>query len=78
MVLKKNGEIIGTGAGAATLDHPVNAVVWLANMLGSLGMSLRAGEVILSGSLSIMFPIQSGDKLEMEIGGIGRAACQFD
>ena len=78
MVLKKNGEIIGTGAGAATLDHPVNAVVWLANMLGSLGMNLRAGEVILSGSLSIMFPIQSGDKLEMEIGGIGRAACQFD
>jgi 2-oxopent-4-enoate/cis-2-oxohex-4-enoate hydratase len=47
-------------------------------MLGSLGMSLRAGEVILSGSLSIMFPIQSGDKLEMEIGGIGKAACQFD
>ncbi len=78
MVLKKNGEIIGTGAGAATLDHPVNAVVWLANMLGSLGMSLKAGEVILSGSLSIMFPIRHGDKLDMEIGGLGKTACRFD
>ncbi|MDC1312345.1 fumarylacetoacetate hydrolase family protein, partial [Burkholderiales bacterium] len=78
MVLKKNGEIIGTGAGAATLDHPLNAVAWLANMLGSLGMSLKAGEIILSGSLSIMFPIESGDTLEMEIGGIGKTTCRFD
>ena len=78
MVLKKNGEIIGTGTGAATLDHPLNAVAWLANMLGSLGMSLKAGEVILSGSLSIMFPIQSGDTLEMEIEGIGKTTYQFN
>ena len=78
MVLKKNGEIIGTGTGAATLDHPLNAVAWLANMLGSLGMSLKAGEVILSGSLSIMFPIQSGDNLAMEIEGIGKTTCQFN
>lgn len=78
MVLKKNGEIIGTGAGAATLDHPLNAVAWLANTLGSLGITLKAGEIILSGSLSIMFPIESGDRLEMEIGGIGKTTCQFD
>jgi 2-oxopent-4-enoate/cis-2-oxohex-4-enoate hydratase len=78
MVLKKNGEIIGTGNGAATLDHPLNAVGWLANTLGSLGMSLKAGEIILSGSLSVMFPIQSGDSLEMEIEGIGKTMCHFD
>ena len=41
-------------------------------------MSLKAGEVILSGSLSIMFPIQSGDNLEMEIEGIGKTTCQFN
>jgi 2-oxopent-4-enoate/cis-2-oxohex-4-enoate hydratase len=78
MVLKKNGEIIGTGNGAATLDHPLNAVGWLANTLGSLGMSLKAGEIILSGSLSVMFPIQSGDSLEMEIEGVGKTMCHFD
>lgn len=78
MVLKKNGEIIGTGNGAATLDHPLNAVGWLANTLGSLGMSLKTGEIILSGSLSVMFPIQSGDSLEMEIEGVGKTMCHFD
>ncbi len=77
MVLEKNGEIIGTGAGAATLGNPVNAVAWLANKLGELGIVLKAGEVILSGSLSIMFPINAGDVLRMSLGGVGSVSCRF-
>ena len=77
MVLEKNGEIIGTGAGAATLGNPVNAVVWLANKLGELGIALKAGEVILSGSLSIMFPISAGDVLRMSLNGVGSVSCRF-
>ena len=77
MVLEKNGEIIGTGAGAASLGNPVNAVAWLANTLGELGIALKAGEVILSGSLSIMFPIQAGDVLRMSLNGIGNVSCRF-
>jgi 2-oxopent-4-enoate/cis-2-oxohex-4-enoate hydratase len=77
MVLEKNGEIIGTGAGAATLDHPLNAVAWLANALGRQGITLRAGELILSGSLSIMFPVRAGDHLRVTLGGIGSASCRF-
>ena len=77
MVLEKNGEIIGTGAGAASLGNPVNAVAWLANKLGELGITLKAGEVILSGSLSIMFPIQAGDVLRMSLGGVGNVSCRF-
>nr|WP_157267081.1 fumarylacetoacetate hydrolase family protein [Azohydromonas aeria] len=77
MVLEKNGEIIGTGAGAATLGHPLNAVTWLANALGAYGIPLKAGEVILAGSLSIMFPIAAGDHLRMTLGGVGSASCRF-
>jgi 2-oxopent-4-enoate/cis-2-oxohex-4-enoate hydratase len=77
MVLEKNGEIIGTGAGAASLGNPVNAVAWLANTLGALGFTLKAGEVILSGSLSIMFPIQAGDTLRMSLNGIGNVSTRF-
>ncbi len=77
MVLEKNGEVIGTGAGAATLGHPFNAVAWLANALGAYGITLKAGELILSGSLSIMFPIQRGDSLRMTLGGVGSASCRF-
>ena len=77
MVLEKNGEIVATGAGAAALGHPAKAVAWLANTLGRLGMGLKAGEVVLSGSLGIMVPVQAGDSLRVTIGGIGGCSVRF-
>ena len=77
MTLEKNGEVLATGAGAAALGHPLNAVTWLANTLGQLGMTLKAGEVILSGSLAAMLPVQAGDNLRMSLGGIGSASVRF-
>ncbi|MGB3070608.1 MAG: 2-oxopent-4-enoate hydratase [Ottowia sp.] len=77
MVLEKNGEIVATGAGAAALGHPANAVAWLANTLGAHGIALEAGEVVLSGSLAIMVPVQAGDNLRVSIGGIGSCSVRF-
>ncbi|TDF82661.1 2-oxopent-4-enoate hydratase [Pseudomonas sp. H9] len=78
MVLEKNGRIVGTGAGAATMGSPAIAVAWLANTLGRLGMSLKAGEVILSGALSAMVPVVAGDNLRVSIAGIGNCAVRFE
>ena len=77
MVLEKNGEIVATGAGAAALGAPTNAVAWLANTLGALGIPLKAGEVILSGSLAIMVPVVAGDSLRVSIGGVGGCSVRF-
>ena len=77
MILEKNGEIVATGAGAAALGAPVNAVAWLANTLGTRGIPLKAGEVILSGSLAIMVPVKTGDSLRVTIGGIGGCSVRF-
>ena len=77
MVLEKNGEIVATGAGAAALGHPANAVAWLANTLGAHGIALEAGEVVLSGSLGIMVPVVAGDNLRVTIGGIGGCSVRF-
>jgi 2-oxopent-4-enoate/cis-2-oxohex-4-enoate hydratase len=77
MVLEKNGEVVVTGAGAATLASPVNAVAWLANTLGKLGMPLKAGEIVLSGALGAMVPVRAGDNLRVTIGGIGSCSVRF-
>lgn len=77
MVLEKNGEVIATGAGAAALGHPANAIAWLANRLGEHGIALEAGEVVLSGSLGIMVPVRAGDSLRVTIGGIGSCSLRF-
>ncbi|PWV83096.1 2-oxopent-4-enoate/cis-2-oxohex-4-enoate hydratase [Halomonas sp. A11-A] len=78
MVLEKNGRIVGTGAGAATMGSPAIAVAWLANTLGQLGMSLKAGDVILSGALSAMVPVNAGDNLRMTLAGIGSCSVRFE
>ncbi len=77
MVLERNGEIIATGAGAAALGSPVNAVTWLANTMGALGIPLKAGEVILSGALAAMFPAKAGDSFRVSIGGLGSCSVRF-
>ncbi|PKO41914.1 MAG: 2-oxopent-4-enoate hydratase [Betaproteobacteria bacterium HGW-Betaproteobacteria-4] len=77
MVLEKNGEIVVTGAGAATMGHPVNAMVWLANTLGKLGITLKAGDIVLSGAMGAMVPVVKGDNLRMTIGGLGGCSVRF-
>ena len=77
MVLEKNGDLVATGAGAAALGAPANAVAWLANTLGRLGIALEAGEVVMSGSLAIMVPVAAGDNLRVTIGGIGSCSVRF-
>lgn len=77
MVLEKNGEVVVTGAGAATMASPLNAMAWLANTLGRLGVPLKAGEVVLSGALGAMVPVKAGDNLRVSIGGIGGCSVRF-
>ena len=77
MVVEKNGAILSTGAGAAALGSPLTCVAWLANTLGRFGVSLRAGEVILSGSLVPLEPVKPGDAMRVRIGGLGSASVRF-
>ena len=77
MVLEKNGELVGTGAGAAALGDPATAVAWLANKLAEFGMSLTAGEIILSGSLATAPPVTSGDVVAVHFAQLGSVTVRF-
>lgn len=77
MKLEKNGELVGSGTGAASMGSPVTAMTWLVNTMGSLGITLRAGEIVLSGSLGPLVPVVKGDRVRLEIEGIGRCSVQF-
>ncbi len=77
MVLEKNGELHSTSAGASVQGNPANAVAWLANTLGRLGLPFKAGEVILSGSQSPLVPVKDGDELTCTVGGLGSCRARF-
>ncbi|WP_041089960.1 2-keto-4-pentenoate hydratase [Jeotgalibacillus soli] len=78
MVFFKNGELVNTGVGAAALGHPANCVAWLANKLSEYGITLNAGEVILSGALSAAVNAEPGDYFQAKFAHLGEVSVRFD
>jgi 2-oxo-hept-3-ene-1,7-dioate hydratase len=77
-VLRRNGTIEESGVAAAVLDHPGNGVAWLANRLAPHGVSLCAGEVILSGSFTKPVFAEPGDIFVADYGPQGTVSVAFD
>jgi len=77
MTIYKNGEFNSEGLGSAVQGNPLTAVAWLANTLGEFDIPFKAGEVILSGSLVPLIPVVAGDKMSLEIEGVGGCSCNF-
>lgn len=73
----KNDQLLSEGLGSAVQGNPLTAVAWLANTLGKYNIPFKAGEVILSGSLVPLEDVQPGDRMRLELEGIGGASVNF-
>ena len=67
----RNGVVEETGLAAGVLDHPANGIVWLARRYAEQGRSLRAGQVILSGSFTRPMAVAPGDDFRFDFGPLG-------
>ena len=63
------------GKGANVLGDPRVALTWLVNELGSLGITLRAGEVVTTGTCLTPLPIEPGDEIVADFGQLGRVSA---
>jgi 2-keto-4-pentenoate hydratase len=77
MALYQNGEVANTGVGAAALGNPATCVAWLANRLADYDITLKAGEVILSGALSGMVAANPGDNFVARFAHLGQVSVNF-
>ncbi len=75
--LYRNGALVATGAGGAVLGDPLSALVWLANTLGRLGVTLEADEVVLPGSCTPAVPVSAGDTVRADFAGFGAVSVSF-
>lgn len=57
------GNTLGIGKGGDIMDHPLNAVVWLAQAIGQEGLRLQPGDVVSLGSFSPLLPPKPGLKV---------------
>jgi 2-keto-4-pentenoate hydratase len=66
------------GHGKNVLGDPRIALTWLANELRQLGVTLRSGQIVTTGTCHPPLPIQSGDVFEADFGPIGRVSVRFE
>src|SRR5258708_38186226 len=77
MQMTRGEEVVSKGTGAACLGNPLNAMAWLAGELARRKRPLRAGDVVLSGALGPMVPVNPGDAFETNIAGLGTVSARF-
>jgi 2-oxo-3-hexenedioate decarboxylase len=70
-VVRVDGEVAMTAAGAAVMGHPAASVAWLANQLVAEGEGLRAGQLIFSGGVTAPVPVEPGGSVTFEFDGLG-------
>ncbi len=72
VILRKNNRLLSSACGVEALGDPVNVVTWLANKLTESGREIRAGQVILTGSLTEFFFVAPGDVMDVSFSNLGR------
>lgn len=78
MTLSKDGEVVNSGLGSAVMGDPAEAVAWLAHCLGQYGVTLDAGDVVLSGALSAAVPALPGQSFACDFGDLGCVTVKFE
>ena len=70
-IVRVDGEVTMTAAGAAVMGHPAASVAWLANQLAAEGETLKAGQLIFSGGVTTPVPVVPGGSVTFEFDGLG-------
>lgn len=73
----RDGAPIGEGHGRDILGHPFNSVAWLAAHLAARGEALKAGQVVMTGSvMKTVFPTEDA-AYRFNLEGIGTVEVQL-
>jgi 2-keto-4-pentenoate hydratase len=64
------------GRGANVLGDPRIALAWLANELSAIDETLRAGQIVTTGTCVTPMAISPGDRIVADFGALGRVSCR--
>jgi 2-keto-4-pentenoate hydratase len=77
LVYEHNGAVAATNTAAEVLGHPLNSLAWIANHLATRGLGLRAGDVVMTGSVSKLLHPRAGDTVRATYTRLGGVAVRF-
>lgn len=80
VLVMADGAEVDRGKGSDVLEHPLNAVVWLAKDLAKQGLALKPGDLVSLGSFSKLMPPKPGMAVQViyqGLPGTPMVAAQF-
>lgn len=77
-VIWRNGEKMAEGNSQAILGNPVTSVAWLARKVAGFGVRLKAGHVVLPGSVTRAIDVRPGDEFRADFGELGSVSLSFN
>ncbi len=77
MALHVNGAFRGSATGIEVLGHPLAALPLVANTLAASGECLKAGMIVMTGSICANVAVAPGDSIEATFSSLGRVAMRL-
>ena len=59
------------------LGNPARSVAWCANKLAEFGQGLRAGEFVMTGTITTAMDVRAGDTVRAEFATLGGVSVRF-
>lgn len=78
MAIEQNGAFATEGLSSAALGHPAISTAWLANKLLEFGVSLEPGDIVISGGITKMLPVKTGDEFAFSLTGQPSLTVAFE
>jgi len=77
VTVEYNGHLAGSGTGSEVMGNPINPIAWLANKMAEFDDYLKAGEIIISGSVVTPVRVQPGDHIDVTFARLGSVGATF-
>ena len=77
VVYELDGQVAATNTAAEVMGNPLNSLAWVANHLGKRGLGLRAGDLVMSGSISTLLRPKAGDTVSARFTRLGSVSARF-
>ena len=77
LVWEQSGRIMATNTAAEVMGNPLNSLAWIANHLGARGLSLKSGDLVMTGSVSALLRPKAGDTVRASFTRLGAVSARF-